>query len=178
MSSEREVVEAEKELFITIYGIIIGLSIVDFDVFGPVYRLAIFVMTLLIAIDFYIQWFKYYNDYPAKSLKEIFIHFLMAIVIVNLFLHIDTPFEYSIMLSLYWVIDLLWCVRAYMDYKSEMDEDSKKMFFYFIKTDIVFAIVFLVVLFGAPLELWLKRLALLVAWICIRLYDELVATSH
>ena len=177
MSSTAEVMEAEKGLFITVYGIIIGISIANFDVFGPIPRLVIFVMTLVIALDFYIQWFRYYNDFPAKSLKEIFVHLFMAIVIVNLFLHLDDPFEYSLMLSMYWIVDLLWCIRVYLDYRSEMSNESKGMLIYFIKTDIILAVVFLIFLFLVPIYLALKRVILLIVWIGIRLYDELVVAS-
>lgn len=177
MSSTTEVVEAEKGLFITVYGIIIGISIANFDIFSPIPRLVIFVMTLVIALDFYIQWFRYYNDFPAKSLKGIFVHLFMAIVIVNLFLHLDDPLEYSLMLSMYWIVDLLWCIRAYLDYRSEMSNKSKGMLIYFIKTDIILAVVFLIFLFLAPIYLALKRVILLIVWIGIRLYDELVVAS-
>lgn len=178
MSSKTEIMEAERELFITIYGIIIGISIANFDIFVSIPQLIIFIMTLIVALDFYIQWFKYYNDFPAKSLKEIFIHLLMAVIIVNLFIHINDPFEYSLMLSMYWIVDLLWCVRAYIDYKSSMDEKSKRMLLYFIKTDALFTVAFLLFLFLAPIFLQLKRIILLIVWILIRIYDELVAVPH
>ncbi len=173
MLKGKKVLEVEHILFQTVYGVIIGFSLTRFSIFeawGE--ELIFYIITLIIAIDFYFMWYEYYTRYPAKSVKWIFIHLVMALVICNLFIEISNPYRYCLLLSVYWFIDFMWCLRAYNDYRNTLSQKERNMFHYFLLTDIVFTGLFLFISLYGLFDYEIRRFILVILWAIIRTIDE------
>ncbi len=144
---QKHVHEAEFLLFTIVIGCIISESIPKFYekiiIEVDIYVILAFIIAIIITLDYYTQWWKWFKDYPSQTFWWIWISVLWALIVSGLFYFSDNPHLFMVLFSFFWIADLCWEIRVLVDYRREVrNRDELILYIYFITTDVAYFGIF------------------------------------